>query len=402
MNYIFDIINFESIVAVTFFLVAYYLRSEPLKVFLLFGHILVIFLLNDILFSPSYFGDQLRQVDAAKTIRDELFNTEIAFREHGSKMGFASLIYAAVPLPFINSVQSLAMINFLIFMIIFLFFKQKNISSNSVDYFYLLFPSLLLYTSLALRDTLILFFMMIGLYMILIREKHLMGLLVSSPIIIFKFQNYLMIVAAIMLFFYLKKAGGLRYGVMVLFIIIAAFLPEKVPVVAQVYERLETWRLALFYDQYMYNWGYIEEMNIDALYEPLGTGLVLLYQIVKNFIYILLKPLIWEVDNPFQLIQSLENMVIFAMIIWINHQKVLNEKIKQKILFLNCLFFVSMTINGLVVFNFGSAVRYKFPFIAIYFVYFFYLLKSDELFAKQAQAAWNGNSHTQRPALSPG
>jgi hypothetical protein len=402
MNYIFDIINFESIVAATFFLVAYYLRSEPLKVFLLFGHILVIFLLNDILFSPSYFGDQLRQVDAAKTIRDELFNTEIAFREHGSKMGFASLIYAAVPLPFINSVQSLAMINFLIFMIIFLFFKQKNISSNSVDYFYLLFPSLLLYTSLALRDTLILFFMMIGLYMILIREKHLMGLLVSSPIIIFKFQNYLMIVAAIMLFFYLKKAGGLRYGVMVLFIIIAAFLPEKVPVVAQVYERLETWRLALFYDQYMYNWGYIEEMNIDALYEPLGTGLVLLYQIVKNFIYMLLKPLIWEVDNPFQLIQSLENMVIFAMIIWINHQKVLNEKIKQKILFLNCLFFVSMTINGLVVFNFGSAVRYKFPFIAIYFVYFFYLLKSDELFAKQAQAAWNGNSHTQRPALSPG
>ena len=402
MNFIYDIINLQFVVVVSFLAVAYYLKSEPLKVFLVFAHILVIFLLNDVLFSPSYFGDQLRQVDAAKTIRSEWFSTETAFRKHSAKMGFPSLIYAAVPLPFINSVQSLAMINFLIFLIIFVFIKKNKISSNRVDYFYILFPSLLLYSSLALRDTLILLFMMIGLYMILIREKHLMGLLVSSPIIIFKFQNYLMIVAAIMLFFYLKKAGGLRYGVMVLFIIIAAFLPEKVPVVAQVYERLETWRLALFYDQYMYNWGYIEEMNIDALYEPLGTGLVLLYQIVKNFIYMLLKPLIWEVDNPFQLIQSLENMVIFAMIIWINHQKVLNEKIKQKILFLNCLFFVSMTINGLVVFNFGSAVRYKFPFIAIYFVYFFYLLKSDELFAKQAQAAWNGNSHTQRPALSPG
>ena len=402
MSFIFDIINLQFIIAVSFLAITYYLRKEPLKVFLVFAHILVIFLLNDVLFSPSYFGDQFRQVDAAKTIRSEWFSTEDVIKDHGPKMGFSSLIYAAAPLPFINSVQSLAMMNFLIFLIIFVFMKKNNISSNSVDYFYLLFPSLLLYSSLALRDTLILLFMMIGLYMILIREKYLMGLLFSSPIIIFKFQNYLMIVAAIMLFFYLKNAGGLRYGVMALFIIVGSFIPEKVPLVAQVYERLEIWRLALFYDQYMYNWEYIKEMNIDALYEPLGTGLVLLYQIVKNFIYMFLKPLIWEVDNPFQLIQSLENMVIFAMIIWINHQKVLNEKIKQKILFLNCLFFVSMTINGLVVFNFGSAVRYKFPFIAIYFVYFFYLLKSDELFAKQAQAAWNGNSHTQRPALSPG
>ena len=392
MNFIYDIINLEFVVVVSFLAVAYYLRSEPLKVLLLFGHILVIFFLNDVLFSPTYFGDQLRQVDAAKTIRSEWFSTDAAFRQHGSKMGFASLIYAAVPLPFINSVQSLAMINFLIFLIIFVFMKKNNISSNSVDYFYLLFPSLLLYSSLALRDTLILLFMMIGLYMILIREKYLMGLLFSSPIIIFKFQNYLMIVAAIMLFFYLKNAGGLRYGVMALFIIVGSFIPEKVPLVAQVYERLEIWRLALFYDQYMYNWEYIKEMNIDALYEPLGTGLVLLYQIVKNFIYMFLKPLIWEVDNPFQLIQSLENIVIFGMIIWINRQKIFNEKIQQKILFLNCLLFVSMAINGLVVFNFGSAVRYKFTFTVVYFVFFLYLLKSDRLLLNQVRSAWSSKT----------
>ena len=399
MTFIYDIVNLEFVVAVSFIVVAYYLRSEPLKVFLFFCHILVIFLLNDVLFSSSYFGDQLRQLDAAKTIRNEWFSTETAFRKHSAKMGFPSLIYAAVPLPFINSVQSLAMINFLIFLIIFVFIKKNKISSNRVDYFYILFPSLLLYSSLALRDTLILLFMMIGLYMILIREKFLLGLLLSSPLIIFKFQNYLMVIAAMMLFFYLKNAGGLRYGIMALFIIVGAFIPEKIPVVSHLYERLDTWRLALFYDQYLYDWKYIKEMKIDALYEPLGTGLILLYQIVKYFLYMLLKPLIWEVDNPFQLIQSLENMIIFGMVIWINRQKVVNEKIRQKILFLNCLLIVSMTINGLVVFNFGSAVRYKFPFIVIYFVYFFYLLKCDELYIKQVQGAWNG-SHRAGLAIS--
>lgn len=378
MNFLFDIINLQFIVAIAFFGVAYSMRKEPLKVFLLFCHILVIFLLNDVLFSPKYFGDQLRQVDAAQTIRGEFFQTKNTFQKHGPKMGFASLVYAAIPFPFINSVQSLAMINFLIFLAMFIFLRKYKLSNKRVDYFFLIFPSLLLYSSLALRDTLVLFFMLIGLYIIIVREKYILGLLFSSPLLIFKFQNYLMIIASIMLFKYLKNAGGLRYGFLILFTLAGAFFPEKIPVVSQIYERLESWRLALFYDQYMYDWDYISKMNVDAFYEPLGTGILLLFQVLKYFLYMLLKPLIWEVGNPFQLIQSLENIVIFVMILIVNRYKVYNGKIREKILFLNCLLFVSMTINGLVVFNFGSAVRYKFPFIVVYFVYFFFLLSTDE------------------------
>ena len=189
-----------------------------------------------------------------------------------------------------------------------------------------------------------------------------------------------------MLFKYLKNAGGLRYGFLILFTLAGAFFPEKIPVVSQIYERLESWRLALFYDQYMYDWDYISKMNVDAFYEPLGTGILLLFQVVKYFLYMLLKPLIWEVGNPFQLIQSLENIVIFVMILMVNRYKVYNGKIREKILFLNCLLFVSMTINGLVVFNFGSAVRYKFPFIVVYFVYFFFLLSVDEKLKEKKDA----------------
>ena len=41
MDFIYDIINLEFVIVVSFIAVAYYLRSEPLKVFILFGHILV-------------------------------------------------------------------------------------------------------------------------------------------------------------------------------------------------------------------------------------------------------------------------------------------------------------------------------------------------------------------------
>ena len=385
MTFFYDIVNLEFVVAISFLIVAYYLRLEPLKVFLLFGHILVIFILNDVLFSPSYFGDQRVQLDAAKIFRYGVRQYDLP----GWKVAFPSLIFSLFPIPFINSIQSISMINFIIFLLIFLFIKKENISNNTVDYFYLLYPSLLLYSSLALRDTLILSIMMIGIYTILIREKYIIGLIICSPIFFIKFQNYFMIIAALGIFFFLKKASKWRYIFLAIFVIIASFIPEKVPIVADLYGRLERWRLALFYDQYMYNWEYIEKMNINALYEPLGTGFILLYQIVKNFFYMLLKPFLWECDNPFQLIQSLENLVIFAMIIWLNRKTIVNEKIKQKILFLNCLLFVSMAINGLVIFNFGSAVRYKYTFIVIYFVYFFYFLRNDELIVKQLQGAWS-------------
>jgi len=389
MDFLYDLINLEIIVAFSFLIIAYHFRLNHLKVLLLLGHILAIFLLNDVLFSPSYFGDQLRQLDATKMIRSDWFNPETAYNVHGSKMGFSSFIYAAFPIPFIHSVQSIAMMNFLIFLIIFYFIKKFKLSFNNVDYFYLLFPSLLLYSSLALRDMLVLFFMFIGIYTVVVRERYLFALLLLSPVIFLKIQNYLMIVVSLLLFFYLRRNSLERYIILGSFVLIIAFIPEKIPVFAQAYELVETWRLALFYDQYMYDWKYIAEMNIDALYQPLGTGFFLIYQIVKSSLYMLLKPLLWEVDNPFQFIQSLENLVIFAMIIWINRKKVFNEKIKQKILFLNCLLLISMTVNGLVVFNFGAAVRYKFTFIVIYFVYFFYLLNIDKLIISQVKSAWS-------------
>jgi hypothetical protein len=266
-----------------------------------------------------------------------------------------------------------------------------------VDYFLLLFPSLLLYSSLALRDMFVLLFLFLGLYALIIRERYFFGLLLASPVIILKFQNYLMIVGALILFFYLRKAKPRRYLILGIFVFISAFIPEKVPLVSQLYEIIEWWRFALFADQFYYNWAVVEQMK--QYYEPLGTGFILLYQVIKYFFYMLLKPLPWEAGNLFQLVQSVENLIIFVMIIWCNRIKILNYKIRQKILFLNSLLFVSMTINGLVVFNFGSAVRYKFPFIVIYFVYFFYLLKSDELFVKQVKTIWSVNNKPQSGVL---
>ena len=97
----------------------------------------------------------------------------------------------------------------------------------------------------------------------------------------------------------------------------------------------------------------------------------------------LLKPFPWEVTNLVQLIQSVENIFIIALIVWIVKKKIFMPIIKGKLLFLNILLVLSMTIYGLVTFNFGTAARFRFPFIVIYLVFYFYLLKLDKLISKQ-------------------
>ena len=392
MNFLYDIINLEFIVCVFFVAVLAYLRLEPLKVALLFMHIVVVFLLNDVLFNSGYFGDQYGYLHASVAIRS--FLTTLSFEEISNfqmekgdniirgifnPLVMSSLFFTLVPIPFINSIQSICMINFLFFLLLFVFINKK-FNNNTLDYFFLLFPSLLLYSSLALRETLLLIIMFFSVYLIIIKEQKLLGLFIGLPLLFLKFQNYLMILLTVMLFSIFERRNKMLNIVFFFAVFIGIFIPEKIPIVGSYYNEIDRLRLALLAENMVkvtgkfYDWG-----AARLLYEPLGSGISLIYVAVKSFIYMMFKPLPWEARNLFQVIQTVENIVIIIMIIIINKKNIISGKIRQKINFLNILLFVSMTINGMVVFNFGTAARYKFTFIVIYFVFYLALLRYDKL-----------------------
>jgi len=393
LNFLYDILNFEFIVIVSLIVVTLYLRLEPLKVGLLFLHLTVIFLLNSVLFNPSYFGDQFGYTIATQMIRDS-FKT-LSFQEisgfsmemHDSTIkgflnpqGASGLIFALMPIPFINSIQSICMINYLLFLLLFVFIKKRFISNNLLDYFFLSFPSLLLYSSLALRETIILVIMFFSIYTILIKERNVLGLLISLPLLIIKFQNFFIIVLSFILYTLLKRHNKIINTTLALIILFGIFLPEKIPIIGGFYNRIDELRLALLAENMVKVTGKFYDWEAArALYEPLGSGISLVFLVIKNFFYMLLKPLPWEIKNPFHVVQSIENIVIFIMLIILNTKKITFHRIRNKILFLNIFLFVSISIYGLVVFNFGTAARYKFTFIVIYFVFFFIFLQFDKI-----------------------
>jgi len=227
-------------------------------------HLLIVLSINSII-PPEYMPDQYKYLSHSNMIRDAFlyFDSSKLFdaTQKGSTIFVASLLFAIFPMPFLSSVTVLAMINFLIFLVFYLSQIRPVVKNTNARLLFLAYPSLLFYSSIALRDT----FIFIAMY-----------LLVSGIL--------------------------------------------------------------------LQRWGFL-----------------------TNALYFFIKPLPYEARSVLQLVQSFENIIILGLI-----TAVINRQIKNKIFFdkkilaLNLFFFLSMVLYGYVVFNFGTAARYRFPFVALY------------------------------------
>lgn len=106
------------------------------------------------------------------------------------------------------------MINFLLYLVGFVFGYKKEFSIINLDYiYYLLFPSLVLYSSVALRDMLIFIIMFVAVYYVL-NKRYLLVLVLSCMLILVKVQNFLILVLALVVNYILKeKDENQRNGV---------------------------------------------------------------------------------------------------------------------------------------------------------------------------------------------
>lgn len=333
-------------------------------------HIVLVFFLNDFLFPVSYMPDQLRYLYSASQIRDNFEILEFyKFDRAGyGTVSIASLFYALFPIPYINSVFSIALINSMLFSCLFIFLYRKNIlNSKNAIWFYFLFPSFALYSAIGGRDTLILVFMILGVYF-LYKNRILLSIVVSSPLLLIKFQNFLIFLLAVIIYKSLDVQNLFSIKSLLKYILIIAGVGGflfSIPI-----QEINTMR----YNMYLEDGGDLNAYNHITSYIQLAIeGLI-------GSLYILLKPLAWESRNILQLVQSFENIIIFIIIFnLMNKLKYVTNKFKY---FLYNYLFVSMAIYGIVVFNFGTAARYKYTFILIFVIFAMKLINDEKRYVK--------------------
>lgn len=306
------------------------------------------FFLNNVLFSPGYMPDQWQYYNVTQSIR----SFALDHAKESVPVETSSWMLALIPLPYLETIQSLGFFNRLITTILIIWLYSKKNLRGWALLFVVFYPSLLLYSSLALRDTLVLMFMVLSVIFFL-ENRRLLAVLISLPLFVIKFQNFfLMIVFFVVHLYFSRDSVIYRFRYIFAILIIASIAPFILSII----EILDQSRLYMYIDDGGYRGAYehirtIEDFTIIA---------------IRSAPYFLMKPLPWEADSFLTFLQSFENIFI---LIFLSFMFVRTSKMDKQIAFKWLIYlFAALGIYGLVVYNFGTAVRYKFPFIVIVIV----------------------------------
>lgn len=318
-------------------LICYRFNFSSKILYLLLFHIALIFVI-DAAIPYSYMPDQYRYLWAASDFR-HLF-TSFDF----SNVYYASMLFAFLPFPvFIESIKSLAYINYYIYLCLFLFmfFRFDNTEvKRKFKYFYFLYPTLIYYTSFGTRDSLIMAAMFLFLYYMLIDFSLLvMGLMILILVYI-KGQNAWLLLLTLGFYIILKiphRATRLifSFGYVGVMLVLA----------------VQFWNDILFFRMAMFT----EDTGLSPLYMP-DWSYMDLYRVF-------FAPLFFDARNPMQMIQSCENLGLTIAIYRLYRYF---KKIKvdsSKLISMNFFVIISALLYSCVVFNYGTLTRYKFPFI---------------------------------------
>ena len=302
------------------------------------------FFLNDFLFPASYMPDQFQYFYEVRQIRSFDFESV-----RNMKLTVSNWILAIIPLPYVETIKSLGFFNRLIATVLTIWLYSKKNLRGWPLLFILFYPSFLLYSSLSLRDTIVFTFMIVSV-ILFIENKRLLAILISLPLFIIKTQNFFLLIVFFVIHLYFAK-GSLfyRYRYLLIILVIGAIAPFIMTII----ELLDFARMAFFIDDGGLREDYV---NIKSFREFVIIAL-------QSAPYFLMKPFPWEADSLLQLIQSLENIFIFVFLVFIFNK---TFQIDKNIAFKWLVYlFAAFSIYGLVVYNFGPAVRYKFPFILV-------------------------------------
>lgn len=319
---------------------------------------------NYILVDPLLFQDQFNYWYGVVEVRNEgLFNQSLEITKLSDLrtfgVDFSSVLWSFIPIPLVLSVTSVAFANKIILFGLYLWLHRKY--SNPYFIYIFLIPSLILYSSLSLRDPLIIFFSV--LVIIFSIERRFIFLLLSIIALGFlKIQNA-MIMGLIPLGIYLFQAHKSLLGLLLLFLTVLSvgFIFED-----RIVEGLNFFRLAFYLeDTRKLDLSIYEEVELlgsTAFYEIVFESIVL----IPNF---LLVPLPTQIDSIFKMIQFFENIFLIFLTISIIRLSLRKDKILT--LFLLFILFMGLAVYAYVIANVGTAVRYRFVFMYPFLMYLF-------------------------------
>lgn len=380
--YIFDFINLIILVIFFSLIIIYFNKKKIIinknlffnktiqKEILFISALLIIpFFINNFIIEWTYFPDQSKYLNATKIVRD----LKIPSNDYMGVFS-SSLLFGLFPIPFIKSFTSIGLINKFIFLFIIYFVYKKNFFSKYETFILLFIPTLTVYTSVALKESVIYFFSFIIFY--LIKRNFLLLLFPCFCILYFISKKFFIIAFPITLLFIIffhmldKKEIKLKFYIFFLILLIIAIIFS-------------------IFDSHIYN--YINKAKQGYWIEQVRSGnQILFYDGYERFSYKIFFSNIFYFfyKSTFGFINlsntiNLKNILIFffylfemigfcfLFIYFINKYF---KKVPLEIIYCLIVFFLITSFFGYIFENFNTLSRYKTQIL----VYLYFLLSSSK------------------------
>jgi len=335
VRFVFDLVTF----LIGFALLFYILIVKKVKGKLNYIFIISFFsplFLNNFLFDWTYFLDQSKYLFIAQIIRNFQFDI---IKDINSALLLPGTIYSLFPTPYIYTFTTISIIARFLFLIVLIFVHKKYLKDKAVLFFLLFCPSIILYTSIGLREVFLFIFLI--LFFFYLEKRKIYYVLIFVLLLTLINPYFCFIVMLSFVCYHLLFSNTKDYfKLLSLFLVSTVFILFNDNILEYINKRY-----AGYYHEEFYFFPKTYENFFDIF-----------IAFPNAFLQFMLSPL-FQITNFFRFFQSIENLIIYIYLFFY-FKRCFNLN-QLKTLYWSIILFLNLSIYSLVVINPGSIARYK-------------------------------------------
>tara|TARA_B110000003_G_C16572536_1_gene504887 strand:+ start:147 stop:1295 length:1149 start_codon:yes stop_codon:yes gene_type:complete len=358
LRIIFDLLNYTILISILYFLFKKkIINQKDLIIYSLFSF--SPFLINEVLVPYSVFWDQKRYVLLADSIRNNwLYGIFLPQSNEHIKVSLSSYIFALFPILTFNTINSVAFVNKGIYFLSLIYINNKIKINDTFKIFLLFTPSVLIYSSLSLRDILILSLMLLSFFLIVCEKRSYIGLVILILLLYIKPQNGLITFTSIFIYFLFNRVFNKNFfKTFIPLIILTLFLLYYFD--EYIFDKFNQYRRGLYLEEY-YQYRDLLSTKYYNNFFSIGYNSYTVKTLIISFFNFIIAPT-FSVKNLFHLISSIEAflILIFCILFFINQYSI----DKKLTIFWILLLIIFLAVYSLLPFNDNAIVRYRFPVV---------------------------------------
>lgn len=363
---IYDILNYLIIFFIIFlFYTKNFLSVNDLIIYSFF--LATPFFFNDVIIDWTSFFDQIKYVNTSNYIREKIFSWNFPYPELAPekdlKVYLSSLVFSFIPIISFNTINSVAFCSKGIYLLSLIFLNYKKKIPFILKIYFLFSPVILFYSSLSLRDLLILSVMLLSFYFLITRDFKIKIFLILSVLFIIKIQYFFLVIIVFLGHFFL--ANIFRYNlnkflIISLLMFSLLFLFDYIILDNRFLSHLEIYRMGFFAEISNYTdpeW----KLKYDYYYK-LEFSYSQIFLVLKSFIVAIFFPIFSDLNLFYMFFSFLD--LVFTLFLFSFFFYPTDSKNKANNIYWLLVALISIFLISLTNFNEITITRYKFPILA--------------------------------------